>query len=99
VTHKVAFRPHAVADLERIYDFIARDSPANAFAYTGRIRKHCESLSEMPHRGRPRDDLGPGIRTLSFERRAVIAYQVDAPVVRILRIFYAGQDFDSDSFR
>jgi len=46
----------------------------------------------MPQRGQSRNDLAPGIRTLVFERRAVIAYSVDTEFVTILRIFYAGQN-------
>jgi len=52
----------------------------------------------MPRRGQPRDDLGPGIRTLPFEGRATIAYLVDDIGVQIARVFPAGMDYSSDDF-
>ncbi|GLS32131.1 toxin ParE1/3/4 [Mesorhizobium albiziae] len=96
MAYKVTYRPLAVGDLDRIYDFIALDSAERAFSYVSRIRDHCDKLSEMPERGVPRDDLAPGVRTLSFERRVLIAYRVDHNAVRIVRVFYAGQDFPSE---
>lgn len=98
MTYRVTYRPSAVADLENIYEFIAQDSPERAFAYVGRIQVHCESLREMPERGTKRDDLATGIRTLNFERRAIIAYRVEGEIVRIVRVFYAGQDFPAEWF-
>ena len=45
--------------------------------------------------GRPRDDLKVGLRTVPFERKAVIAYRVEADCVRISSIFYGGGDFEA----
>jgi len=42
-----------------------------------------------------RDDLRPGLRILGFERRAVIALQVTADRVMILRILYGGRDLET----
>ncbi len=42
-----------------------------------------------------RDDLIPGLRIVPFERSAVIAYVVDADVVRIISIFYGRRDFET----
>ena len=95
---KVAFRPHAAADLDQIDDFIAKDSPQRAAAFVQRIRQHCESLQDMPESGPSRGDLGRGVRILPFERRAVIAYRIVGTGVEILRIFYAGRDYDAESF-
>jgi len=96
VKYEVSFRPLAVLDLEQIEDFIARDSPLRAMDFVRRIQRQCALLAELPERGKPRDDLGLGIRTLSFERRVVIAYRIEADRVRIVRIFYGGQDYESD---
>jgi toxin ParE1/3/4 len=49
----------------------------------------------MPERGRLRNDLGIGVHTLSFRRRAVIAYRLEGEVIMVLRLFYAGQDLGS----
>ena len=96
MAYRVTYRPLAVSDLDRIYDFIALDNPERAFTYVSSIRAHCARLAEMPERGAPRDDLAFGIRTLSFGRRVVIAYRVGDDAVRIIRVFYAGQDFPSE---
>jgi toxin ParE1/3/4 len=58
-----------------------------------RIRKHCEQLAEMPESSPRRDNLGAGIRTLSFERRVLIIYRIEGQAVRALHILYAGQDY------
>jgi toxin ParE1/3/4 len=41
-----------------------------------------------------RDDIRPGLRTIGFERRATIAFQVKRAEVVIVRIFYGGQDYE-----
>lgn len=40
----------------------------------------------------PRDDLVPGLRTIAFERRAVIAYTIVGRTVIVQRVLYGGQD-------
>jgi toxin ParE1/3/4 len=93
VNFKVAFRPRATADLDDIYDFIVRDSPAAAIAFVRRIREHCAKLAYRPELGPRRDDLAAGIRILPFERRTVIIYRIDGDTVRILRVLYGGRDY------
>jgi toxin ParE1/3/4 len=51
----------------------------------------CQSLSGLPSRGAPRDDLDPGIRMLGFERRVAIFYRITDDV-EIVRVLYAGRD-------
>jgi len=93
VAYRITFHALAADDLDRIDDFIAQDSPERAIAFVRRIRKHCLSLATMPERGPARDDLAPGVRTLSFERRVTIIYRIEGELVRILRVLYAGQDY------
>lgn len=93
MTYRVNFHALALSDLNKIDDFIAQDSPERAIAFVRRIRKHCEQLAEMPESGPPREDLGAGVRTLSFERRVLIIYRIEGQAVRVLRILYAGQDY------
>ncbi len=49
----------------------------------------------FPDRGIRRDDLRSGVRILGFERRAVIAFQIGAETVTILRILYGGRDLEA----
>jgi len=95
VVFRVVFRPAAVSDLDQIYDFIAEDSPQRAIAFVRRIHQHCQTLSEMPERAPRRNDLGEGVRLLVFEKRIAIAYRIHDETVEILRIFYAGRDYQA----
>ncbi len=56
-----------------------------------------QSLKSLPHRGTRRDDLYSGLRVLADQRSAAIAFEVDddAGSVRILRIFYGGEDYET----
>ena len=92
MTFEIAFHPLAADDLDRIYDFIAQNSPANAIAFVRRLRRQCFALSELPHRGRRLQDLPGETRSIVFERRAVIVYRIDPAVVIVLRIVYAGRN-------
>ena len=91
---KVLIRPAAEADLQSLYEYIAQDSPQSAIEFVRRIRSHCTQLGEFAERGTRRDDLEAGIRTLGFERRALLVFRVLDGEVEILRILYGGRDLD-----
>jgi toxin ParE1/3/4 len=70
VAHKVVFRRRAESRLYELYDYIAsQSSPEIAIGYVRRIRDACLALATFPERGRRRDDIQPGLRTIGFERR------------------------------
>ena len=93
MTHKVIVRPSALNDLAEIERWIAeRAGDDTATAYGDRILAACEALADFPHRGSARGDLSQGIRTVTFERGAVIAYVVQEDVVEIARIVRRGRD-------
>jgi toxin ParE1/3/4 len=93
---KVHYRPEAIADLDGIFDAILRVSANQITAerFVGRILARCGRIGNAPHGGRPRDDLEPGLRTVPFERSAVIAYRV-TDVVEITNVFYGGRDYEA----
>ena len=91
---KVTFRASAERDLDAIFRFIALDSPRHAIDFTRRIRDHCVSLGEFPERGIRRYDLADGMRTISLERRVLIAYRVLPDRVQIVQICYGGRDIE-----
>jgi len=93
---EVTYRPEAIADLQDIFRNIAEtsQSPTIAAGVVGRITARCRRIGDVPFGGRPRDDLYPGLRTVPFERKAVIAYRV-GDVVEITNIFYGGRDFEA----
>jgi toxin ParE1/3/4 len=94
--YKVRFRPEAEADLFDLYQYISnRSGQTRAEDYITRIEAACMDLATFPERGTKRDDLAPGIRTIGFERRATTAFRVEKSTVRIVRILYAGRDFEA----
>jgi toxin ParE1/3/4 len=71
VAVEVRFRPGARTDLFDLYTYIAAQSGRErAGSYIERIEAACMRLTHFPARGTRRDDLGPGLRTVGFERRA-----------------------------
>jgi toxin ParE1/3/4 len=93
--YRIGFRPRAEADLLDLYRYIAGEAGIDiAGAYIDRIEAACMSLATFPERGTKRDDIRPGIRTLGFERRATIVFQVKRAEIVIVRIFYGGQDYE-----
>jgi toxin ParE1/3/4 len=96
VIYRVTLTPDAKEQLDAIYDYIAAQaSPEIARSFTDAIIARCAGLAEFPHRGTQRDDLRPGVRTVPFHRRVTIAYSVGGSDVRVLGIFYGGQDYEA----
>jgi toxin ParE1/3/4 len=94
--HKVELRPRAKADLNELALYIARHAtPSVALAYTRRIREFCSRLQYFPERGRRRDDVRPGLRTMGFEGRVSIVFEVSDGAVGIVRILYGGRDLEA----
>lgn len=95
--YSVTYREEAASDLAAIYRWVYEASldPITAERFLQRILAMCEKIGTMPHGGRPRDDLLPGLRTFPFEKRAVIAYRVGDDTVEITNVFYGGRDFEA----
>jgi toxin ParE1/3/4 len=92
---RVTFRPQAEADLFGLYEYVAaRTDAATAAGFTDRIEATCLNLATFPKRGVRRDDIRRGLRIMGFERRAAIVFQVLKNEVVIVRIFYAGRDYE-----
>ena len=95
--YKVTYRETATADILDVYRWVCEVSldPVTAERFTARLVAACERIGNVPHGGRPRDDLLPGLRTVPFEKRAVIAYLVEAETVVITNVFYGGRDYEA----
>lgn len=94
--HNVVFTPEAEAQLVGIFRYIAAAaSPEIAARYTDSIVTYCESLRTFPARGTKRDDIRPGLRTIAYKRRVLIAFDINALSVNIIGIFYGGQDYET----
>ena len=81
-------------DLYTVYDWIAGQADAaTAFAYTARIEAFASKLSYFPNRGTPRFGVASGLRSITFERRYIVAYRVEPDGVRIVRLIDTARDF------
>jgi toxin ParE1/3/4 len=63
------------------------------------ILDHIDGILVFPLGGRARDDLRPGMRTSTFKKRTLVAYEVDESsgelVVNILGVFHGGRDWEA----
>jgi toxin ParE1/3/4 len=91
---RLAFSPAALADLESIGDFIRDESPAAALRFLAELRARCARLLDAPHGGKPRPDLGEGLRSVPFGRY-VIFYDVEPGLVIIQRVLHSARDIDA----
>ena len=85
------FAPTARADLENHQDYIAGDRPHASLAWVERLAQRCHKLAQNPGRGRPREDLRPGLRSLPFGRY-LIYYRPTPRGVEIVRVLHASRD-------
>lgn len=93
----VVFRGEAETDLADIFHVVLRASQDQnvAESFIRRIIVRCRRIGDAPYGGRPSDDLEPGLRTVPFERSAVIAYRVEAELVTITNVVYGGHNFEA----
>ena len=91
----VEFAPEALDDLRSMYDWITgAASSGTALAYITRLEGFCRGMAMASERGHLREDIRPGLRIVGFERRVTIAFTVTETRVTILRLFYAGKNWD-----
>jgi plasmid stabilization system protein ParE len=70
--YRVVLSPRAFRQLGDIEQWIEEQAGvAVARRYRLAIVEHCQGLKQFPSRGRPQDDLRPGLRTVAFRGRVV----------------------------
>ena len=95
-SYTTVFKPEAEGHLDSLYDYIAGSASDDVAArYIDAIIADCLALSHFPQRGTARDDLSPGLRSISHRRRAVIVFTIEGDRVVIIGIFYGGQDWET----
>lgn len=97
MTRAVVYSPRARRQLTDLYEWIAEQSgfPDRAEGYVTAILEYCDGLASLPLVGAARDDLRPGLRTVGFRRRVVIAFAVTDETVEIHGVFYGGRDYET----
>ncbi|MFH8133458.1 type II toxin-antitoxin system RelE/ParE family toxin [Pantoea osteomyelitidis] len=94
--YPVIFAPEAEEQLLALYHYIREAaSAATAQTYTEGIIGYCESLGLFPERGNQRDDLLTGLRVTNWRKRTVIAFVLEDEQVKILGIWYGGQQYEA----
>lgn len=94
MTVRVIFTPEAEEQLVELYRYIAAAaSPDVAAHFTDAIVEFCEGLSQFPRRGVARDDIRPGLRTIAYRKRTIIAFAILEDTIAIIGAFYGGRDY------
>lgn len=86
--YRVRITPRALADLQRIFDYIAQDSPGNAAAMIERILDAIDGLEFMPTRFKEMEGAeSKGIRSMPI-RPYLVRFRVEenAGTVHILHV-------------
>ncbi|MGB3723470.1 MAG: type II toxin-antitoxin system RelE/ParE family toxin [Pacificimonas sp.] len=79
----------AIEDLKVEADWIAANADRDtARAFIDSLYEKCQSLSEFPFRGRPRESFAFEARSISFRDR-VIFYTVEGNLVSIQRVIHS----------
>lgn len=96
MNRKIAYSPSARGQLSDLYVWLAKESgsPEQANNYISAILDYCDALADFPMVGSARSDLRPGLRTIGFRRRAVIAFAVDENAITVHGVYYGGQDYE-----
>jgi toxin ParE1/3/4 len=90
----VVKRPKALADLAKVWDYIADDSEELADAFIAAIDAKFRTLSQHPAMGRRRDELAPGLRSFPVGRYLVF-YLPLSDGVEIVRVLHGSRDIET----
>ena len=86
----------ALTDRDRLFDYIEAEHPYAAVMLDERLLKQTQQLKQFPESGRP--GRVAGARELVVQRTPyIVAYQVGADTVRILRVLHEAQQWPMDA--
>ena len=92
---RLSFSPEAEADLLDIATYIAADDPRRALSFAEELEARCAALQDYPHRGRPRPELAPDLRSVPHGRY-VIFYTPRGDTLRVERILHGARDVEGE---
>lgn len=100
MTGRINYSPEAEQQLNELDDWISKAASAEiARRFVSAILDQVDGILVFPLAGRARDDVRPGMRTSTFKKRTLVAYEVDESsgelVVNILGVFHGGQDWEA----
>jgi plasmid stabilization system protein ParE len=89
---RVAWAEPALADLDELAAYIARDSKAYSISFIRKIRAAARSLAHFPRRGRIVPEFGdPSIREIAVGNYRVI-FQIQTTQVVVLAVVHGARD-------
>ena len=91
------YSPRAEADLDTITDYFAAHNPDAGIRLLDEITARCRLAASHPRSGRPRDDLGAGVRSFVV-RQYVIFFRASYDGIDILRVIHGARDITPDLF-
>lgn len=100
MTGRINYTPEAQQQLHALDDWITEKASRDvAQRFVSAILDCIDGILVFPRAGRARDDIRPGMRTTTFKKRTVIAYEADESsgelVVNVLGVFHGGQDWET----
>ena len=100
MTGRINYTPEADKQLNELDNWITKAASAEiARRVVSAILDHIDGILVFPLAGRARDDVRPGMRTSTFTKKTLVAYEVDESsselVVNILGVFHGGQDWET----
>lgn len=91
----VVWSPEAEQDLLDIWDYFAREAaPEIADRRLREIHRACRRLTDLPQSAQPRDELGPGWRSIPVLPH-VVFYRLTEEAVEIVRVVHGHRDVDA----
>jgi len=98
MTGRIHYTPEAEQQLDDLDEWITKKASADTSSrFVRAIIDHIDGILAFPLAGRARDDIRPGMRTTTFRKRTLVAYEVndsaDEVVVNVLGVFHGGQDW------
>lgn len=100
MTGRIHYTPEAERQLNDLDEWIAEMASADiARRFVSAILEHTEGILLFPLAGKGRDDVRPGMRTTTYKKRTLVAYEVDESsgelVVNVLGVFHGGQNWEA----
>lgn len=91
---KVIRTPPANADLLEIWVYLAEYDIEDANRTIQAIGRKCLDCADLPGMGRRRDDLAPGLRSISHGNY-LIFYRLAGDDIQIMRVLHGARDLPS----
>jgi toxin ParE1/3/4 len=100
MTGRIHYTPEAEQQLHDLDEWITKAASADtSHRFVKAVMDHIDGILVFPFAGRDRDDVRPGMRTSTYRKRTLVAYEVDESsgelVVNVLGVFHGGRDWET----